>query len=94
MLHVERIPFFTCWLWTAAIDRYGYGQFQFEGSMKGAHRVSWRLFRGCIPAGMLVCHKCDITCCVNPEHLFTGTQVDNINDALLKGRLFSGVKHR
>jgi HNH endonuclease len=52
-----------------------------------ASRFVWELFNGPIPAGLYVCHKCDVPACVNPDHLFLGTQSDNIQDASQKGRL-------
>lgn len=79
----------TCWLWVSNRDRYGYGRFL--GAVRGvstkfAHRFSYMLHKGDIPSGMLVCHKCDNPPCVNPEHLFLGTESDNMNDKISKGR--------
>lgn len=82
-----------CWLWTGYVDkRTGYARFMLGNSrdsmeVEGAHRASWRLHRGEIPDGMIVCHKCDERSCVNPDHLFLGTYVDNQQDASRKGRL-------
>lgn len=53
----------------------------------GAHRVSWIIFRGKIPKGKHVLHKCDTPLCVNPKHLFIGTALDNIRDCFNKGRM-------
>jgi len=81
-----------CWLWTAACGISGHGQFFVRKSTKrkgliGAHRVSWMIYRGDLHPNELVCHKCDTPACVNPDHLFVGTQLDNIRDAKSKGRL-------
>jgi len=74
-----------CWLWTSAM-RGGYGVFWLHGHCTSAHRVSWSLHHGPIPADMNVLHKCDTPACVNPAHLFLGTQQDNADDMLAKGR--------
>ncbi len=78
-----------CWLWTASVwNRYG--QFGVANKSHRAHRVSWQLYRGPIPAGLCVLHKCDVPTCVNPNHLFLGTQTDNVADMMKKGRHVSG----
>lgn len=75
-----------CWYWDGCIDDVGYGRLgKYDGENK-AHRISWKLFNGEIPDGMKILHKCDIKNCVNPDHLFLGTQQDNIKDMVLKGR--------
>lgn len=85
----EPIPFSGCWIWTGALDGRGYGQMATTNgkSPKKAHRVSYELFNGAIPDGLVVRHKCDIPCCVNPWHLEIGTQKDNMQDASARGRL-------
>jgi len=78
-----------CWLWTGSVNQNGYGQFSVERKTTGAHRASWRLHVGPIPEGMHVCHHCDNPPCVNPQHLFLGTNLDNIADKTKKGRVVS-----
>jgi len=78
-----------CWLWTAYVDLNGYGEMHLKsekGRCERAHRVSWMINRGPIPEGMDVLHKCDNPPCVNPDHLFLGTQKDNVLDCIKKGR--------
>jgi len=75
-----------CWLWMARVDRAGYGGFRYMGDWQRSHRVSYKMYRGPIPDGMLVCHRCDTPGCVNPDHLFLGTAQDNIRDRDIKGR--------
>lgn len=74
-----------CWLWLGHGDRYG--GISFPGNNRlGAHRVSYVAFIGEIPNGLFVLHKCDVPFCVNPGHLFLGTQADNLADMRAKGR--------
>ena len=77
-----------CWLWTGGTTSptSNYGVIGVNGGTKLAHRVSWELHRGPIPAGMQVCHHCDVPACVRPDHLFLGTQRDNMLDREAKGR--------
>ncbi|MBL8445652.1 MAG: HNH endonuclease [Zoogloeaceae bacterium] len=78
-----------CWIWMACIhSSTGYGRFGIgRRETEYAHRASWRLFKGEIPAGLDVCHMCDVRLCVNPNHLFLGTRQDNMKDASKKGRV-------
>lgn len=73
-----------CWIWTGASDRYGY--LYIDGKPIRAHRISYELFVGKIKEGHVICHKCDTPLCVNPKHLFPGTQKENLLDAQSKGR--------
>ena len=92
---IERIPFSGCWIWMAGLARNGYGQTSENHKTKFAHRMAWKLYRGEIPDGLFVLHKCDIKCCVNPDHLYLGTQKDNIRDVLERmPHVFTGMPRR
>lgn len=75
-----------CFEWQGA-RCVGYGRLRMGKDIVGAHRVSYETFRGPIPAGLFVCHHCDNPACINPAHLFLGTNSDNMQDAIRKGRI-------
>lgn len=82
-----------CWLWTANRQKNGYGLFSMNGTPRGAHRIAYELYVGPIPDGLYVCHACDVKRCVRPDHLWLGTQADNLADMVRKGRSATGDKH-
>jgi len=76
-----------CWLWNRYINANGRGSMKMGGKTYLVHRASYILHKGPIPDGLLVCHSCDVKHCVNPHHLWVGTQKDNIQDCVRKGRV-------
>jgi hypothetical protein len=78
-----------CWPWIAGMrNSDNYGCVRYEDRVEAAHRVAWRLSRGPIPDGLQVLHSCDNPRCVNPKHLFLGTNNDNVQDKVRKGRSY------
>jgi len=79
-----------CWLWEGHTSHNGYGRLHIyindKRKIVPAHRLSWEIHNGPVPKGILVLHKCDNPPCVNPDHLFLGTNKDNTQDSLMKGR--------
>lgn len=75
-----------CWVWIAGSTRTGYGRHYVNGTTVYAHRHAYELWIGPIPNGLYVLHKCDNPSCVNPQHLFVGSHLDNVADMIAKGR--------
>lgn len=75
----------ACWIWTGSKTSAGYGKI-WDNRTELAHRFSYKLAFGPIPKGLYVCHHCDNPSCVNPEHLFIGTNSDNLRDLVNKGK--------
>ena len=85
----------TCWWWRGSRNAAGYGKMSVAGfrvPTESTHRVAWYLTHGPIPEGMQVLHACDQPSCVNPRHLFLGTNKDNRQDSMNKGRIPSGTR--
>lgn len=89
----ERFEFFSmpepnsgCQLWLGSLSESGYGETSLDGKSIRAHRAAWIVANGPIPAGLCVCHKCDVRACIALPHLFLGTYQDNTDDRVLKGR--------
>jgi hypothetical protein len=85
----------TCWNWIGA-KRNGYGCIKIDKKSIATHRLSYEMHKGLIPEGLFVCHSCDNPSCVNPDHLFTGTNSDNMIDAMNKYRIIipKGIKFK
>ncbi len=95
---VDRSGKNECWNWKAHLNNKGYGVLGVGRELMLAHRISWTIENGEIPAGMEILHRCDNPCCVNPNHLISGTHHENILDMLRKGRykksfIFRGESH-
>lgn len=80
-----------CWKYLGKIRPDGYGRFKVKRDYRMAHRVAWTIVNGDIPDGLNVCHHCDVRDCVRPDHLFVGTQADNIHDMWAKGRAIADI---
>lgn len=81
-----------CWEYQGCIQSNGYSRLRFNGKTVYGHRLSYEIFRGQIKKGLFICHSCDNRKCINPSHLFLGTQLDNMRDAVAKGRQAKGEK--
>lgn len=81
----------NCWIWIGAKNSDGYGQIGKGNKLLSCHRVAWEIYHGSIPIDKQVLHKCDTPPCVNPDHLFLGTNLDNIEDAIKKGRISANL---
>lgn len=83
-----------CLEWQGYLDKDGYGSMQAHGKSERAHRLSWKIFNGEIPNKLYVCHKCDNPRCVSPDHLFLGTQKENVQDSINKQRRTTEASYR
>jgi hypothetical protein len=83
-----------CHIWTGGLNGAGYGVTRFEGRKHvRVHRLAWELANGAaVPSGMVIMHRCDVPCCVNPDHLEAGTQAENMRDMGRKGRARGGAR--
>ncbi len=90
--HVQRTES-GCWLWTLCTFEKGYGAFKYQGKQWRTHRLAWTLTHGPIPDGLQVNHHCDNPTCVNPAHLYLGTQKQNCQDAIKRNRAATGDRN-
>lgn len=79
-----------CWNYSGYIAHTGYGQLNYQHKVWNAHRLSYHLFKGGVPEGKIVCHKCNNRACINPTHLYAGSYSDNAFDAVAAGTRFKG----
>jgi hypothetical protein len=87
----KQMPY-GCIEWQRSVTS-GYGQISIDGRPMRAHRIAYELAYGPIPQGKFVCHRCDNPKCINSEHLFLGSNRDNMHDAKTKNRIRNGEKH-
>lgn len=92
--HIARVPIAGCWIWIGALGPKGYGSINFEGAMRSAHRVAYRVWVGPIPEGLDVLHRCDVRPCINPAHLYAGSHAQNMRDMADRMRSMYGERHR
>lgn len=93
LLSKKNIDVNGCWIWFGCVNENDYGVIRAKRKNYLAHRLSFEIFNNCNPEGKFVCHSCDQPLCINPNHLFLGTQTDNMLDAKQKKRMKSGEKH-
>lgn len=83
-----------CWLWFGCAHEGGYSRMMIEGHLRPVHRYIFERCHGCeLPSDLFVCHRCDTPACINPDHLFVGTQLDNLADSVSKGRMHPGERN-
>lgn len=85
-------PGTNCWLWQGKVNRSGYGVCNENGLTRVAHRVMYRAVFGEFDPELRACHRCDTPACINPFHIFLGTQRENMRDMHAKGRFGGGAK--
>ncbi len=93
LMFVDQTTPDACWLWRGPVNRDGYGRMHYHGSRWLAHRLSYLLVTNIDPGRLCVLHRCDTPACINPRHLFLGTQSDNNADMKAKQRHASGPRH-
>lgn len=81
-----------CHEWQSTIHRDGYGKFWHETGQVQAHRMAYQIYKGEVPEGLWVLHKCDNRKCVNPEHLYLGDAKQNVSDMHTRGRFVGRTK--
>ena len=86
LAHYSRPEPSGCILWIGSNDSRGYGVLWWNGRLDKAYRLAWQDINGLIPKGKSICHHCDTPACINPDHLFLGTHLDNMRDRDAKGR--------
>lgn len=79
-----------CWEWCGSLHKTGYGELWDHGLQLLAHRAAFAVWKGPVPSGIHVLHECDNRPCINPDHLFLGTNADNVRDKMVKGRQARG----